>query len=49
MGNLDDKTLIKPVFYNHICKEKLEELIGGDKLFRIEGLNKGVNYSRIVP
>lgn len=48
-GNRDDKTLIKPVFYNQISKERLEELIGGDKLFRIEGLNKGVNYSRIVP
>ncbi len=49
LGNLDDKTLIEPVFYNQISKERLEELIGGDKLFRIEGLNKGVNYSRIVP
>jgi len=47
-GNVDDKTFVKPVFYNHINSEKLSELIKGDTLFRIEGLEKGVNYSRII-
>jgi hypothetical protein len=47
LGNTDDRTLIKPVFYNHIDTDKLGELIGGDPLFRIEGLEKGVNYGRI--
>ena len=48
LGNVDDKTFVKPVFYNHINSEKLSELIKGDTLFRIEGLEKGVNYSRII-
>jgi hypothetical protein len=38
---------VKPVFYNHISTEKLKELINGDALFRIEGLERGVNYSRV--
>jgi len=46
IGNTDDRTLLKPVFYNHINTEKLKQLIGSDNLFRIEGLEKGVNYSR---
>jgi hypothetical protein len=49
-SHLSDKTLgtnlIKPVFYNHVTTEKLSRLIDGDPLFRIEGLEKGVNYSR---
>jgi radical SAM superfamily enzyme YgiQ (UPF0313 family) len=52
-GNLSDsthdRTLIKPVFYNHIDTEKLGGLIDGDPLFRIEGPEKGVNYGRIKP
>ncbi len=47
LGNTDDRTFVKPVFYNKIDTEKLEQLIGGDKLFRIEGLEKVVNYVRI--
>ncbi len=47
LGNTDDRTLVKPVFYNHISTEKLKQLIDGDTLFRIEGLEKGVNYSRV--
>lgn len=49
LGNTDDKSFVNPVFYNYISSEKLRELIKGDALFRIEGLEKGVNYSRITP
>jgi radical SAM superfamily enzyme YgiQ (UPF0313 family) len=47
LGNTYDKTFIQPVFYNHIPKDKLVQLIDGDPLFRIEGVERGVNYSRI--
>jgi hypothetical protein len=47
LGNIHDKTFVKPVFYNHISKDKLVPLIDGDPLFRIEGVERGVNYSRI--
>lgn len=47
LGHTDDRTFIKPVFFNHIDTEKLGELIGGDPLLRIEGLEKGVNYGRV--
>jgi len=46
-GCTDDDTLLKPVFYNHIDDDTLKELINGDPLFRIEGPEKGVNYTRI--
>jgi radical SAM superfamily enzyme YgiQ (UPF0313 family) len=46
-GQVEDDTLIKPVFYNHVGVERLRELIGGDDLFRIEGLEKEVNYQRL--
>ncbi|MBE0426130.1 MAG: cobalamin B12-binding domain-containing protein [Nitrospirae bacterium] len=46
-GNIDDSTFIKPVFYNQIGTEKLEQLIGGDPLFRIEGPERSVNYIRV--
>lgn len=39
-----DESLLKPVFYNHIDTDKLRACIGNDPLFRIEGLEKGVNY-----
>jgi radical SAM superfamily enzyme YgiQ (UPF0313 family) len=47
LGNTDDKTFIQPVFYNQISKNKLVQLINGDPLFRIEGVERGVNYSRL--
>jgi tRNA A37 methylthiotransferase MiaB len=46
-GCTDDDTLLKPVFYNHIDTDTLKELIDGDPLFRIEGPEKGVNYTRL--
>jgi radical SAM superfamily enzyme YgiQ (UPF0313 family) len=47
-GCTDDHTLVKPVFYNHINTEKLKQLINGDGIFRIEGPEKGVNYTRVA-
>jgi radical SAM superfamily enzyme YgiQ (UPF0313 family) len=47
-GNTSGTNHITPVFYNHVPTEKLSRLINGDPLFRIEGLDKGVNYSRIA-
>jgi radical SAM superfamily enzyme YgiQ (UPF0313 family) len=47
-GNTPGANLITPFFYNHVTTEKLSSLIDGDPLFRIEGMEKGVNYSRIA-
>jgi len=47
LGHTEDTTCIKPVFYNHISTEKLRELIGEDPIFRVEGIEKGVNYLRV--
>ncbi len=47
LGDTHDKTFIKPVFYNRIPTDKLAQLINKDPLFRIEGVERGVNYSRI--
>ena len=47
LGNTDDRTFVTPVFYNHIDTDKLSRMIQGDQIFRIEGLEKGVNYSRV--
>lgn len=47
VGNTDDTTFIQPVFYNRISKDKLVQLINGDPLFRVEGVERGVNYCRI--
>ena len=48
IGAEDDVTLLKPVFYNQIGGETLEQFIGGDPVFRIEGIEKGVNYGRVA-
>ncbi len=45
-GCSGDERFIMPVFYNHVDPARLRELIGDDKLFRIEGTGKGVNYTR---
>ncbi len=47
LGNTEDRAFIKPIFYNHISIDMIEQLISGDPLFRVEGLEKGVNYSRV--
>jgi radical SAM superfamily enzyme YgiQ (UPF0313 family) len=46
-GSISGANLINPFFYNHVTTEKLTSLIDDDPLFRIEGLEKGVNYNRI--
>lgn len=45
-GHTDDDTLLRPVFYNHIDTDTLKKFLNGDPLFRIEGPEKGVNYTR---
>jgi tRNA A37 methylthiotransferase MiaB len=47
LGATDDRSMIKPVFYNHVSAERLEELIEGDTIFKIAGREKGVNYSNL--
>jgi hypothetical protein len=42
-----DPSFIQPVFYNRIPTDRLKELLQGDPLFRIEGIEQSVNYSRI--
>lgn len=46
IGNRDNKAMILPVFYNQIEPERLKELIANDRIFKIEGEEKGVNYTR---
>jgi radical SAM superfamily enzyme YgiQ (UPF0313 family) len=45
-GEVSDKSFVKPVFYNQVSAERLKEMIKNDRIFRIEGLEKGVNYLR---
>ena len=49
LGSTDDPSFIRPVFYNQIDTGRLKRLIDGDPLFRIEGIEKGVNYTRVKP
>jgi radical SAM superfamily enzyme YgiQ (UPF0313 family) len=46
LGNVDDTSFLRPVFYNQVAQERLKELIKGDPLFRVDGLDKKVNYRR---
>ena len=43
----DNENFLKPIFYNHLSQETLEELIDNDDLFRIAGITPGVNYQQI--
>jgi radical SAM superfamily enzyme YgiQ (UPF0313 family) len=47
LGNVDDRSMIKPVFYNQISAAQLKEIVKGESLFRIEGPEQGVNYRRM--
>jgi anaerobic magnesium-protoporphyrin IX monomethyl ester cyclase len=47
LGEADDQTLLRPVFYNHIDTDALKRLINGDPIFRVEGTERGVNYGRV--
>jgi hypothetical protein len=46
IGYHEGGKMVMPVFYNQLAPERLGELIAGEPLFRIEGLEKGVNYGR---
>jgi hypothetical protein len=45
-GSESGRGYLAPVFYSHLHRGRLKELIGGDGLFRIAGEDKGVNYQR---
>ena len=47
LGATEDRSMIKPVFYNHVSAKRLRELIQGEPLFKIAGEEKGVNYSNV--
>ena len=47
LGEADDQTLLRPVFYNHNNTAALKRLINGDPIFRVEGTERGVNYGRV--
>lgn len=47
LGNINDSTFIKPIFYNHLSTETVKQMIGRDPIFRIEGLERTVNYIRV--
>lgn len=46
LGNRDNRAMILPIFYNHIDPEWLRQCIACDRIFKIEGDEKGVNYTR---
>ena len=46
MGNVNDESMIRPLFFNRIDNDQLRQCIAEDKIFRIEGTEKGVNYTR---
>jgi len=43
----DNPHWILPVFYNHLSIDTLQDIIGGDPLFKIEGFERTSNYERI--
>jgi len=40
----DGENFLKPIFFNQLEQKDLQELIAGDDLFRIAGIEPGVNY-----
>jgi radical SAM superfamily enzyme YgiQ (UPF0313 family) len=47
LGDVHDSSFLQPVFYNQVSPERLKELIGNNPLFRVDGLDKKVNYRRL--
>ncbi len=43
----DDENFLKPIFYNQLSQEIIEELIDHDDLFKTAGITPGVNYQQI--
>jgi hypothetical protein len=47
LGGTEDQTFLRPVFYNQFNTDILKSLIEGDPTFRVEGVERGVNYGRV--
>jgi hypothetical protein len=47
LGAIDDRSMLRPVFYNHVSEKRLGELIQGEKIFKIAGREQGVNYCNV--
>lgn len=47
LGDISDSTFVRPLFYNHLSTERIKQMIGRDPIFRIEGLERAVNYIRV--
>ncbi len=47
LGDISDSTFVRPLFYNHLGTERIKQMIGRDPIFRIEGLERTVNYIRV--
>jgi len=43
----DNPSFIRPVFYKSISLEQIQEIIGEDPLFKIEGFERTSNYERL--
>ncbi|MHA2280692.1 MAG: B12-binding domain-containing radical SAM protein [Promethearchaeota archaeon] len=43
----DSENFLKPIFFNQLSLEMIEELIDQDDLFKIAGITPGVNYQQI--
>ena len=39
-----DENFLKPIFFSQYNQKDIEELIADDELFRIAGIESGVNY-----
>lgn len=47
VGDHADPDFLHPVYYHWLSLEDLRDMIGGDPLFRIEGLERRSNYERL--
>ncbi len=47
LGCREDPDMLRPLYYNWLKLEKLQEWIGDDPLFRVEGLERRSNYERL--
>jgi radical SAM superfamily enzyme YgiQ (UPF0313 family) len=47
LGDVNDSSFLRPVFYNQIAQERLKELIRNEPMFLMDGLDKKVNYCRL--
>jgi hypothetical protein len=48
IGSLEGNPgFLRPVFYRSLAPEELQEMIGGDPLFKVEGFERSSNYERL--